>query len=349
MSDLTIANQSGIDVAMFIDWENMHSIIRGKANVSALREVAEGYGRLVVCKAYADWRETRFQQDSFVLYQIGFEPVYVPSGFKNNVDVKLASDCVDLAYKYPNIGIFILVTGDGDFIHVATTLRPLGKKVIVIAQSNNASSRLGDLVDTLLIYEQDVSPASTDSPPKKSKKKQSRARLTIEDVYKDIVDIIESVEGAPILLTNVKDRLIRANKGFDQRDYGFTKFKTLVEKGVEEGYFVLNTAGLRDWLILPKEDLKTAEVPLPDNLDEILAEVDSIIKSSNKSQVVLAYIKNSLIRKYGGFDESVYGFGQFRQLMEEGKRLGLFELGIGKNKVDYAFIPKIDVETTRKE
>jgi len=168
-------------------------------------------------------------------------------------------------------------------------------------------------------------------------------------VYKDIVDIIESVEGAPILLTNVKDRLIRANKGFDQRDYGFTKFKTLVEKGVEEGYFVLNTAGLRDWLILPKEDLKTAEVPLPDNLDEILAEVDSIIKSSNKSQVVLAYIKNSLIRKYGGFDESVYGFGQFRQLMEEGKRLGLFELGIGKNKVDYAFIPKIDVETTRKE
>ncbi|MBA7467983.1 hypothetical protein ES707_03223 [subsurface metagenome] len=68
MSDLTIASQSAIDVAMFIDWENMHSIIRGKANVSALREVAEGYGRLVVCKAYADWRETRFQQDSFVLY-----------------------------------------------------------------------------------------------------------------------------------------------------------------------------------------------------------------------------------------------------------------------------------------
>ena len=34
------------DVAMFIDWENMHGFIRGKANISALREVAKSYGRL---------------------------------------------------------------------------------------------------------------------------------------------------------------------------------------------------------------------------------------------------------------------------------------------------------------
>ena len=34
------------DVTMFIDWENMHGFIRGKANISALREVAESYRRL---------------------------------------------------------------------------------------------------------------------------------------------------------------------------------------------------------------------------------------------------------------------------------------------------------------
>ena len=130
------------DVAMFIDWENMHGFIRGKANVSALREVAEGYGRFVLAKAYADWRERRFQSDSLVLYKIGFEPIYVPAGFKNNVDVKLATDCIDYAYRYPNIGVFILVTGDGDFIHVVNALRPLGKKVVVIAQSSNASRPL---------------------------------------------------------------------------------------------------------------------------------------------------------------------------------------------------------------
>ena len=93
------------------------------------------------------------------LYQIGFEPVYVPSGNKNNVDVKLATDCIDCAYRHSNIEIFILMSGDGDFLHVVSTLRPLGRKVIVVAQSNNASARLGDLVDTLLIYDKDVEPA----------------------------------------------------------------------------------------------------------------------------------------------------------------------------------------------
>ncbi|MBK7919944.1 MAG: NYN domain-containing protein [Chloroflexi bacterium] len=77
-----IQRESSTDVAMFIDWENMHGFIRGKANISALREVAEGYGRLVLAKAYADWREQRFQRDSQVLYTMGIEPVYGPQGTK---------------------------------------------------------------------------------------------------------------------------------------------------------------------------------------------------------------------------------------------------------------------------
>ncbi len=188
MPEEEVLTQSPVDVAMFIDWENMHGFIRGKANISALREVAEGYGRLVLAKAYADWRESRFQQDSLVLYKIGFEPVYVPAGFKNNVDVKLATDCIDFAYKHPNIGVFILVTGDGDFIHVVSALRPLGKRVIVIAQSNNASSRLGDLVDTLLIYDQDVNPSSSPAPTRSAKVKNGKK---LEDVYKKIVTLLK--------------------------------------------------------------------------------------------------------------------------------------------------------------
>lgn len=325
---------TGADVAMFIDWENMHGSIRGKANISALREVAEGYGRLVLAKAYADWREPRFQRDSQVLYNIGFEPVYVPAGFKNNVDVKLATDCIDFAYKHPNIEVFILVTGDGDFIHVATALRPLGKKVVVVAQSDNASSRLGDLVDTLLIYEQDVNPVTTT--------KRSQAPKKPDDVYKDIVDFIRKEKGTPILLTNVKQKLIRAYGGFEQKDYGFEKFKVMMKAGAEKGYFALNTAGLRDWLTLPQKDTQAAKVELPDEIDEVFREIVEIVQSSSQSQALLSNIKQSLIRKYGGFDETVYGYNQFKQMMEEGEHLGHFKLGINERQIDYAFLPQND-------
>ncbi len=323
------------DVAMFIDWENMHGFIRGKANISALREVAEGYGRLVLAKAYADWRESRFQQDSLVLYKIGFEPVYVPAGYKNNVDVKLATDCINFAYQHPNISVFILVTGDGDFIHVVTALRPLGKTVVVIAQSNNASSRLGDLVDTLLIYDQDVNPTTPDpvaevSLPKNSKK--------LDEVYKKIVKILKKEEGAPLLLTNVKQKLIRAYGKFDQQDYGFEKFKAMIEQGAQKGYFVLNTAGLRDWLTLPQSNDHNKSAELPDEADQVFLEIVSIIRSSNQAQVYLSYIKQALTRKYGGFDESVYGYNQFKQMMEEGERQKFFKLGVNDKQAYYAFL-----------
>ena len=316
------------DVAMFIDWENMHGFIRGKANISALREVAEGYGRLVLAKAYADWREPRFQQDSLVLYKIGFEPVYVPAGFKNNVDVKLATDCIDFAYKHPNIEIFILVTGDGDFVHVVSALRPLGKSVVVIAQSSNASSRLGDLVDTLLIYDQDVNPSSSENgtsvPASKNSKKP-------DEVFKKIAAILKKGEGSPLLLTNVKQQLLRAYGGnFDERSYGYDKFKALVKKGAKEGYFVLNTAGLRDWLTLPQQDKRKLNLELPDEADDVFLEIVAVIKKSKQSQVYLSVIKQALTEKYGGFDESVYGFNQFKQMMEEGERQGFYTLGNDK-------------------
>ncbi len=326
-----------VDVAMFIDWENMHGFIRGKANISALREVAEGYGRLVLAKAYADWREARFQQDSLVLYKIGFEPVYVPAGFKNNVDVKLATDCIDFAYKHPNIGVFILVTGDGDFIHVVSALRPLGKKVVVIAQSNNASSRLGDLVDTLLIYDQDVNPTSP--APKSTRTPKVKNGKKLDEVFQKIVSLLKQEEGSPLLLTNVKQKLIRAYGGhFDQRDYGYEKFKEMIEAGETKGYFVLNTAGLRDWLTLPQDKGKVANVELPDSVDQLYLEIVRFIGSLKQKHVYLSVIKEALTQKYGGFDESVYGFNQFKQLMEEGERQGFFKLGNDKQSY-FAYLP----------
>lgn len=331
---------SSTDVAMFIDWENMHGGIRGKANISALREVAESYGRLVLAKAYADWREHRFQQDSLVLYKIGVEPIYVPqaqAGGKNNVDVKLATDCIDFAYRYPNIGVCILVTGDGDFIHVATALRPLGKKVVVIAQSNNASSRFGDLVDTLLIYEQDVNPAANPSPTPSPDIRQMKPQ-TADEVYKKIVEALHQEEGAPMLLVHVKRKLIRAYGNFDQNDYGFVKFKGMIEAGAKAGYFALNTAGLRDWLTLPRKDAQAAGADLPDELDDLFQEIVALIQTSPQAKVLLTYVKQALIKKHGGFDESVYGYSRLKELMQEGERLGYFSIGKNDKDIDCVFL-----------
>ena len=149
---------SGDDVALFIDWENFKislAVGHRNPNVSALKEEVSNHGRVVVAKAYADWvtrapelrGASQFINDPPALYAAGIEPVYVPTRLalgsnsarttrvKNSVDVKMTADCIEIAHSYPNIGTYVLVSGDSDFIHVINALRTMGKRVIIIGVS----------------------------------------------------------------------------------------------------------------------------------------------------------------------------------------------------------------------
>jgi len=114
----------------------------------------------------------------------------------------------------------------------------------------------------------------------------------------------------------------------------------MIDAGVKEGYFVLNTAGLRDWLTLPQKDDKTVGVKLPDEVDKVYKEIVDAIKASGHQQVFLSSVKHSLSKKYGGFDESVYGYSQFKEMMEEGESQKYFKLGVNDKQAYYAYLPK---------
>jgi len=143
-------------VALFVDWENMCDGIDTQEGITALRNQAEQFGTVVIARAYADWRDKRYQLSASALYQEGIEPVYVPvdTWDKYNADLKLTTDCIDYAHKHPSVETFVLATGDADFIHVVSTLRLLGKHIIAIAQSEKIAARLRNWVDVLVIYDQ---------------------------------------------------------------------------------------------------------------------------------------------------------------------------------------------------
>ena len=196
--------------------------------------------------------------------------------------------------------------------------------------------RLGDLVDTLLIYEKDVNPSTSPTSGHQAKPR------SLEDVYQKIVDIIKEEDGSPLLLTNVKQKLLRVYDNFNEEDYDFVKFKDLIKAGAKERHFILNTAGLRDWLTLPQTDqLSTTNgTELPDEIDEVYEDVIEIIHSSNHDQALLSYVKHCLSKKYGGFDESVYGYNQFKELMQDGAKQGHFAIGLNDKQIYYATLLK---------
>ena len=286
----------GSDVALFIDWENFKislAVGHRTPNVSALKEEVSNHGRVVIAKAYADWvtrapelrGASQFLNDPPSLYAAGIEPVFVPTRapspnatnannvrtgrIKNSVDVKMTADCIEIAHSYPNIGTYVLVSGDSDFIHVVNALRTMGKKVIVVGISWSTSRRLADNVDTLILYDVDVdppvaseepavptaavtqgAPATPDAPPPTSADNLNDIIRAIEEIIRD-----ERKAGGNPLLTSIKQRLVRRYPEFDEKKLGFSGFKRLMARVAQNGNVRLITAGLVDWAIMSDEDI----------------------------------------------------------------------------------------------
>ena len=276
---------SGDDVALFIDWENFKiSLASGHRtpNVSALKEEVGNHGRVVVAKAYADWVSrapelrgaSQFTNDPPALYAAGIEPVYVPTRLppvgaadsyrtariKNSVDVKMTADCIECAHSYSNIGTYVLVSGDSDFIHVINTLRAMGKKVIIIGVSWSTSRRLADQVDGLILYDMDVDPATPTEPaPVASERGNGRSTSTGRQQLSEVLGIIEDIvraerqAGRMPLLTSLKQRVMRRIPGFDEKKLGYSGFKKLMQRVAQEGNIKLVTVGLVDWVLMAEE------------------------------------------------------------------------------------------------
>ncbi len=279
----------GADVALFIDWENFKislAVGHRTPNVSALKEEVSNHGRVVIAKAYADWvtkapelrGASQFINDPPSLYAAGIEPVFVPTRapspgatnangirttrIKNSVDVKMTADCIEIAHTYPNIGTYVLVSGDSDFIHVVNALRTMGKHVIVIGVSWSTSRRLADQVDTLVLYDVDVDPVvPTETPTETKTSGKPTADTTSSGDLQDIIRAIEEIirderkAGGNPLLTSIKQRLMRRFPDFDEKKLGYSGFKRLMARVAQEGNVRLITAGLVDWAIMAGEDI----------------------------------------------------------------------------------------------
>ena len=284
----------GSDVALFIDWENFKislAVGRRTPNVSALKEEVANHGRVVIAKAYADWvtkapelrGASQFINDPPSLYAAGIEPVFVPTRapspgatnangirtgrIKNSVDVKMTADCIEIAHSYPNIGTFVLVSGDSDFIHVVNALRTMGKHVIVVGVSWSTSRRLADQVDTLVLYDVDVDPVTPTEAPVEVPATRTAATTgassgnggsgDLHDIIRAIEEIIrdERKAGGNPLLTSIKQRLMRRYPDFDEKKLGYSGFKRLMARVAQDGNVRLITAGLVDWAIMAGEEI----------------------------------------------------------------------------------------------
>ncbi|HEX9741615.1 MAG TPA: NYN domain-containing protein [Nitrospiraceae bacterium] len=251
--------------AILIDFENL---VRGMGDdesidCEVLFRLAEEYGRVLVANAYADWRMKDVNQYQTDLYRLGVELVHVfgkgwGAGFKNAVDVKMAVDAISAVSALPHIDVFVIVSGDRDFIHVLKALRRHGKTVIGVSPGSAASDDFAALCDRFVQYEALATAYELPSAAAASTTRlKERPDMTpLRQALKSIITARpEGLKGAMI-----KPLLRRElSPSFDESTYGYSRLTDLL-RDLSDVVRVVAPEGGGDILVFPASSAMSAQV-----------------------------------------------------------------------------------------
>lgn len=142
--------------ALFIDYENVYKSLRGQNIHATHKQLADIFkaeamkvGEVVYARAYAPW--DIYPEAMSVLDRHDIKPDYVEGGRKDNADLVMSLQIQEfLRLPGRDADTFILVTGDGDFVHVIRILQQEKKRVVVWGVEGSISSRLSARVAELV-------------------------------------------------------------------------------------------------------------------------------------------------------------------------------------------------------
>jgi uncharacterized protein (TIGR00288 family) len=143
------------NAALLIDFDNVTLGIRSDL-AKELKHLLNSdiiKGKVAVQRAYADWR--RYPQYIVPLSESSIDLIFAPgvgSTKKNATDIRLAIDAIELVFTRPEIGTFILLSGDSDFSMLVIKLKEYGKYVIGVGIRESASDMLIQNCDEYFSY-----------------------------------------------------------------------------------------------------------------------------------------------------------------------------------------------------
>jgi uncharacterized protein (TIGR00288 family) len=238
------------NAALLIDFDNVTMGMRSDLSkeLKTLLNSDIIKGKVTVQRAYADWR--RYPQYIVPLSENSVDLIFAPaygSSKKNATDIRMAIDGMELVFIRPEIGVFILLTGDSDFSSLVLKLKEYGKYVIGVGIQESSSDILVQNCDEYYSYTSLTGLRKTTD----SANKPVDPWVLVEEAVKKMDsrnDVMRS--------DRLKQVMIEIDQSFNEGNFGFSKFsrflseaasRDLVElKKLENGqYEVRPRAGAR--------------------------------------------------------------------------------------------------------
>ena len=234
------------NAALLIDFDNVTMGIRSDLT-KELKNLLNSdiiKGKVAVQRAYADWR--RYPQYIVPLSEASVDLIFAPaygSSKKNATDIRLAIDALELVFTRPEIGCFILLSGDSDFSSLVLKLKEYGKYVIGVGIRESASDLLVQNCDEYYSYS-----ALTGLT------RAGEADVGVREDPWTLVGIAvqRMVENRDVMRSDrLKQVMVELDPNFNEKELGFTKFNRFIAEAGNRGLVALRKLENGQFEILP--------------------------------------------------------------------------------------------------
>jgi uncharacterized protein (TIGR00288 family) len=209
---------SAPNAALLIDFDNVTMGMRSDLSkeLKTLLQSDVIKGKVTVQRAYADWR--RYPQYIVPLSEASVDLIFAPaygSSKKNATDIRMAIDAIELVFVRPEIGTFILLTGDSDFSSLVLKLKEYGKYVIGVGIQESSSDILVQNCDEYYSYTSITGLTKTTEATGKA----TDAWMLVEKAVDRMIS-----RGDVMRSDRLKQVMIEIDGNFAEGNFGFSKF-----------------------------------------------------------------------------------------------------------------------------
>ena len=219
------------NAALLIDFDNVTMGIRSDLG-KELRNLLSSEiikGKVAVQRAYADWR--RYPQYVVSLAESSIDMIMAPaygSSKKNATDIRLAIDGLELVFTRPEIGTFILLSGDSDFSSLVMKLKEYGKYVIGVGIRESSSDLLVMNCDEYYSY---------NALAGLVKASDEEATVRKYDPWELVTEAVQRMKRNNDVMRSdrLKQVMQEIDNSFDEKNLGMSKFSRFCQEAAQRG------------------------------------------------------------------------------------------------------------------
>jgi len=302
--------------------------------LNSILEKVKIRGDILLCKVYG--YTDKFSDLTPVLLSNTF--TVVPSlrygiSQKNNADIQLVIDALEVAYKNELIDSFCIVSGDSDYTPLVGRLKSMGKFVLGISRSAAASTIFINACNEFQFLES-VRKPKVEKPRKQRQAPANEEMADESELNKMLITVLEE-HNDEMYASELKGVLLRLRPDFNEKSYGCASFYKLLTKLARQfGDLRVFNDNFNVTVSLTSGDSSDASIPQlnKDNWKEAFKAQIQAYKEGGFDRVNPSILKADIITAYPDFNERAIGFKRFSDVMKQLERDGIIAIEMDEQK-----------------